>query len=82
MSDSASLNKLRWRCRRGALELDVMLLRYLEGCYMSADEFDQQSFIKLLEREDTELLRYLIGENAEYPSELTKIILKIRALSA
>ena len=80
MSDSASLNKLRWRCRRGTLELDVMLLRYVERCYVTADERDQQAFIALLGREDNELIRYLLGENLDYPDELAKIIKTIRAL--
>lgn len=82
MSDSASLNKLRWRCRRGTMELDLMLMRYLDRCYVAADVCDQQAFIALLDREDNELIRYLLGEKHDYPDGLAKIIQKIRALPA
>lgn len=82
MSESASLNKLRWRCRRGTMELDLMLMRYLERRYVTADAYDQQAFIALLDREDNELIRYLLGENQDYPEGLAEIIQKIRALPA
>ena len=81
MSDLLSLNKLRWRCRRGTMELDLILMRYLEQCYLDSGQIDQQSFVRLLEKEDTELLRYFIGDVTEYPIELAKIIHKIRALT-
>lgn len=82
MSESESLNKLRWRCRRGTMELDLMLMRYLEHCYSAAELMEQQSFVKLLEKEDTDLLRYLIGDILVYPAELASVIHKIRSLTA
>lgn len=60
MSDG--LNKLRWRCKRGTLELDLMLQRYLDRRYLSAAADEKQAFLQLLELEDSELLRYLMGE--------------------
>jgi antitoxin CptB len=81
VSDLESLNKLRWRCRRGTMELDLMLMRYLELCYAASEKIDKQSFVSLLEKEDTELLRYLLGEIIDYPSELAKIIHQIRSLT-
>ncbi len=43
-------NKLRWRCRRGTLELELLLLRYINTHYdsLSTDEVDLlQEFIEL-----------------------------------
>ncbi|WP_347989165.1 succinate dehydrogenase assembly factor 2 [Methylomonas sp. AM2-LC] len=56
------LNKLRWRCRRGTLELDILLLNYLENHFPQANADTQQGFLRLLELEDTELMQYLLGE--------------------
>jgi antitoxin CptB len=56
-----SLNKLRWRCRRGTLELDLILQTYLENNYPLAPVNEQQAFVRLLELEDTALADYLLG---------------------
>ncbi|MBD9355666.1 FAD assembly factor SdhE [Methylomonas albis] len=77
---SENINKLRWRCRRGTLELDLMLLRYLENRYLAAEPTEQQEFLLLLELEDTELMRYLMGEQLPEFESLTKLVLAIRAL--
>jgi antitoxin CptB len=74
----SELNKLRWRCRRGTLELDLMLIRYLENRYLSADSREQQSFLRLLELEDSELIRYLMGEVVPENTELAGLVSRIR----
>ncbi|MDJ0806588.1 MAG: succinate dehydrogenase assembly factor 2, partial [Gammaproteobacteria bacterium] len=37
MNDDAELNRLRWQCRRGMLELDLLLLGFLETRYPRLD---------------------------------------------
>ncbi|MCK9609461.1 MAG: succinate dehydrogenase assembly factor 2 [Methylomonas sp.] len=76
----SELNKLRWRCRRGTLELDLLLLRYLENAFLSAEPGEQQAFLQLLDCEDTELMRYLMGESIPARSALVPLVSKIRAL--
>lgn len=78
--DLANLNKLRWRCRRGTLELDLMLLRYLENSYLAACSTEQKTFLQLLELEDTDLMHYLMGEDVSKTANLAELIGKIRAL--
>lgn len=48
-------NRLRWKCRRGMKELDIVLLRYLERHYPNADGDRQRAFEKLLDMQDPEL---------------------------
>ncbi len=76
------LKKLRWRCRRGTLELDLMLIRYLDRRFSSAEPQEQQAFLNLLELEDSDLMRYLMGEQVPENSELKTIVMRIRALPA
>nr|WP_225587505.1 succinate dehydrogenase assembly factor 2 [Methylomonas fluvii] len=71
---------MRWRCRRGTLELDLMLIRYLENRYLSADTTEQQTFLQMLELEDTELMRYLMGEQLPSEQSMKSLVLVIRAL--
>ena len=46
------LGKLRWRCRRGMKELDLLTLSYLERHYPTASAAEQQAFADLLEVQD------------------------------
>jgi len=77
----SELKRLRWRCRRGVLELDVLLLRYLDRRYPLADEAEKAQFIQLLNLEDSDMLRYLLGERAP-AAEVAQIVALIRALPA
>ncbi len=54
-------NRLRWRCRRGMRELDVLLTRYLDHHYASAPSAEQAAFRRLLEAQDPELFALLLG---------------------
>ncbi len=42
------LAKLRWQCRRGTKELDLLLQRYLDSGYLLADDEEQALFAQLL----------------------------------
>ena len=74
------LSRLTWRCRRGTLELDLLLQRYLERCYQQADPVEQQQFEQLLSLEDPPLQRYLMGQDRPDEEALATLVDKIRAL--
>ena len=59
--DATELNRLRWRCRRGMLENDLILTRFLDaqGAGMSAG--DVAALDRLLDLPDTELWDLLSG---------------------
>lgn len=59
----AELKRLRWRCRRGARELDLVLLRYLEQHYAGASLEAQAAFHILLEQQDPDLLDWINGRS-------------------
>ena len=52
--------KLKWHCRRGMKELDVLLTQYLEQNYDKASKIEQQAFENLLKLSDNELYALLI----------------------
>lgn len=56
----SELAKLRWQCRRGTLELDLLLTRYLDTHYQQADKAEQVLFKELLSFEDDRLLVLLL----------------------
>ncbi len=73
-------SKLRWRCRRGTKELDVMLERFLDRHYPDLDEAGQAAFERLLEEEDDRLIDWLLSDR-ERPTDgpLADIVARIRA---
>ena len=78
MSDTYSLSKLRWHCRRGMRELDVLMLRYLEDSFEQAPAQEQQGFVDLLALEDPTLFAYVVGREEPQDEELQKLLKKIR----
>lgn len=52
--------RLRWRCRRGMKELDLLFARYLEARYVAAPEAERRAFEVLLGNEDPDLWSWLI----------------------
>ena len=74
MSDA----RLRWQCRRGMKELDILLERWLDRHHGTASEPEKSAFRQLLALPDPELARYLLtGEVADDP-ELARVIAIIR----
>ena len=72
-------SKLRWRCRRGMKEVDVLLLAYLERRYATAPAEERRIFADLLELQDPQLHAYLIGLEAPADPAVAQVIGKIRA---
>lgn len=77
MSD-AELARTRWRCRRGLLELDLLLLRFVERGYADLDPAQRTAFTRMLELADAELLGLLQGESTPNDPELTRLVAIIR----
>ncbi|WP_305907994.1 succinate dehydrogenase assembly factor 2 [Methylomarinum sp. Ch1-1] len=75
------LSKLKWRCRRGTLELDILFRRYLDQCYCQADASERHVFLQLLELEDGELMRYMMGYAEPDDGALVAVVAKMRRLS-
>jgi antitoxin CptB len=72
--------QLRWRCRRGMRELDVVLERYLQQRYASAPLAEQQAFESLLDLPDPQLFAYLMRRERPAAPEWVDVIAKLTAL--
>lgn len=55
------LAKLKWQCRRGMKELDLLLENYLTTDYLIADTAEKTRFAELLRLEDDALLAALVS---------------------
>jgi len=57
------LERVRWRCRRGLLELDIVLGRFISLHFAQLDAAQQAAFDTLLDLSDVELWSLISGEN-------------------
>ncbi|MBC7983817.1 MAG: succinate dehydrogenase assembly factor 2 [Candidatus Obscuribacterales bacterium] len=76
-NDTQRVYTLRWRCRRGMKELDVLLTRYLERDYYTAPLPQRQAFEALLEKPDPEILDYILGREIPESRELALVIAQL-----
>ena len=71
-----SLNKLRWKSRKGIRELDILLQNYLDTHYSSLDSLDKKLFEEILEIDTYDLLNAISGKssyNKKYESIITQL---------
>lgn len=71
--------RLRWRCRRGKLELDLFLIPFIDDCYEKLSDEEQQIFVKFLSEQDPDLHAYLMLERECAYAPFKILINKIRA---
>jgi antitoxin CptB len=73
--DAAARNRLRWKCRRGLLELDLVLERFIP---MLKDE-DVQPLNALLEMPDNDLWDIIAGRSDQYDRRFEETVARLRA---
>jgi len=69
--------KLRWQCRRGMLELDVILTRFVDKQWQGLEKELKAEFERLLKSSDQQLQKWLC-EGKEAENGVTEIVNKIR----
>lgn len=74
MQDASRPNRLRWRCRRGMKELDVLLERFLERESAALAAGDWPQFEQLLETEDDLLWAWLRDGSAAGAAPFTDLL--------
>jgi antitoxin CptB len=75
---AAELGRLRWRCRRGMKELDILLTHYLDHGYGAASAEERAAFRRLLEVQDPLIYAYCLGQERP-PEHLAALIQRITA---
>jgi len=80
MSDAAveATPRLRWQCRRGMRELDVLLQGFLDRGYAQLSDHQRATFEHLLTSNDNRLLEYLMGRSQHADREVADVIERIR----
>ena len=73
--------RIRWRCRRGMLELDLVLDAFAEKHLQTLAPAELEALRALLERPDPELLDYVMGRDEPRASEELELVALMRNAS-
>ena len=61
-------SKLRWRCRRGMRELDLLFQSFLTERYDNLSEVERAAFDRLLDYPDQDILAWVFGRSQAPPA--------------
>lgn len=75
--DPVAWSRLQWRCRRGLLELDLVLQAFLRDGYAALTGEEREQLDRLLELPDDTLLGYIQGRQEPADLDFKKILKKI-----
>ncbi len=70
--------RLRWQCRRGMLELDLMLETFVEKRYADLPLKSKHAFHQLLKCQDQFLLDYLMGQDVPTDKDVADVAKQVR----
>ncbi len=76
--ETRDFSRLYWQCRRGMLELDLLLQGFMERRYHLLTRPQQRAFEQLLATPDQLLLEYLMGRTVPIDMDVADIVRQIR----
>lgn len=76
-----SVKALRWQCRRGMKEVEVLLNPFLENRYAALADADRQLFRQLLAQPDIDLFDWFVNGIRPNDAELARMVQMICARS-
>ena len=74
MSNDIETKRLYWHSRRGMLELDVLLIPFLEQAYPTLPTDDKARYRQLLECEDTDMFDWFMQRSRPEDPDLARIV--------
>jgi len=77
--DAIELSRMRWRCRRGMLENDLILTRFLDAHAETISAADIAALDRLLDLADGELWDLIAGRSEPREEELLPMVAALRA---
>ena len=75
--DRSGRNRLKWKCRRGLLELDLILQSFVEK---HLEEKDVSTLNELLDLQDNDLWDIVSGRSDRFDERFEGIVARLRAV--
>ena len=78
--DQAALNRLRWRCRRGMLENDLILTRFLDSRGEGLTEAELAALESILQLNDNDLWEVLSGRQEPADAAVIPLLERLKVV--
>ncbi len=69
---------VRWHCRRGMLELDILLQNFFDRHYLQLSAEERALFEEILKSNDQQLYNWLMGKESPDDPKWSEMINQIR----
>jgi len=76
--DALARRRLRWQCRRGMRELDLLLCDLVDRHYPKLSNQQRRDLERLLDYQDPVLLAWLMGQQQPTDPVLATLVTRIR----
>jgi succinate dehydrogenase flavin-adding protein (antitoxin of CptAB toxin-antitoxin module) len=77
--EGVAFNRVRWHCRRGLLELDLVLGRFLEHEWPGLTAQERDAFVRLLELPDNDLWDIASARRDVDDPQAASVVARLRA---
>ena len=75
-------SELKWRCRRGMLELDILLNSYLDKNYSTMSQQQGDLFGEVLDYPDQVLFDLLLGNMQSSDARVNRLVSEIQRINS
>lgn len=77
MDELLEARKIKWKCRRGMLELDILLERFYKNQFQILTAEEKKIFNRLLDEPDPLLYNWLLGHEIPSSPQFQSLVNKI-----
>ena len=74
------ISKVRWQCRKGIREIDILLSKYMEEIYQDLADEQQKIFIEFIQQDTYEILDILVNDKS-FDTKFTNLVDALKSLN-
>jgi len=74
------ISEVRWKCRKGIREVDILLSKYMEEIYQDLTDEQQKIFIEFIQQDTYEILDILVNDKP-FDTKFTNLVDALKSLN-
>ena len=74
------ISEVRWKCRKGIREVDILLSKYMEEIYQDLTDEQQKIFIEFIQQDTYEILDILVNDK-HFDAKFTNLVDALKSLN-
>jgi antitoxin CptB len=74
------ISEVRWKCRKGIREVDILFSKYMEEVYRDLTAEQQKIFIEFIQQDTYEILDILVN-NKPFDTKFTNLVDALKSLN-